>query len=258
MRLTDKVAIVTGSGQGIGMAIAEGLAADGAAVVVSGRTSEKIQRVADRIRKKDGKALAVKADVTQRSEVTNLVEAALKEYGRIDILVNNAVIRRRATFFDLTDADWDIVLATGVKGVFNCIQAVARHMMDRRYGRIINISSSAAFSSSYPDNEFPINYAAAKAAVNQITKMSARELGKYGITVNSLAPGSIETAESMTKRSREDAERHRASRAKTAVLGRQGKPEEIASAAVFLASDDSSFITGQVILADGGRIDYML
>jgi 3-oxoacyl-[acyl-carrier protein] reductase len=105
--------------------------------------------------------------------------------------------------------------------------------------------------------EFPINYAAAKAAVNQITKMCARELGPHGVTVNSLAPGSIETAESMTKRSREDAERHRETRSKVAVLGRQGKPEEIASAAVFLASDESSFITGQVLLADGGRIDYM-
>ena len=115
MRLADKVAIVTGSGQGIGMAIAEGMAAEGASVVVSGRTPEKIQRVADGIRKKGGKAIAVKADVTRRAEVKSLVEDALKEYGRIDILVNNAVIRRRARFFDMTDEDWDIVLATGEK-----------------------------------------------------------------------------------------------------------------------------------------------
>ena len=258
MRLADKVAIVTGSGQGIGMAIAEGMAAEGAAVVVSGLTPEKIQRVVEKIRQHGGKAIGVKADVTRRDEVRNLMDTALKEYGQIDILVNNATIRRRAaTFFDLTDEDWDIVLATGVKGVFNGIQAVARHMMDRRYGKIVNISSSAAMGSSYPDNEFPLNYAAAKAAVNQITKMFARELGPYGINVNSLAPGSIETAESRTKRSPEEAERHRVSRAKTTVFGRQGKPEEIASAAVFLASDESSYITGQVILADGGRTDYM-
>lgn len=257
MRLADKVAIVTGAGQGIGMAIAEGMAAEGAAVVVSGRTPEKIQRVADAITKKGGKAIAVTADVTRKADVASLVETALGKYGKIDILVNNAVIRRRATFFELTDEDWDIVLATGVRGVFNCIQAVARHMMERRYGRIINISSSAGFTTSYPDNEFPINYAAAKAAVNQITKMCARQLGPHGINVNSLAPGSIETAESMTKRSREDAERHRETRSKIAVLGRQGQPEEIANAAVFLASDESSFITGQVILADGGRTDYM-
>ena len=129
--------------------------------------------------------------------------------------------------------------------------------MDRRYGKIINISSSAAMGSSYPPKEFPLNYAAAKAAVNQITKMFARELGPYAINVNSLAPGSIETAESRTKRSPEDAEAHRVSRAKTTVLGRQGQPEEIANTAVFLASDESSYITGQVLLADGGRMDYM-
>ena len=258
MRLADKVAIVTGSGQGIGMAIVKGMAAEGASVVVSGLTPAKIQKVVDEIRKAGGKAIGVKADVTQRAEVRNLMETTIREYGQIDILVNNATIRRRApTLFDLTDEDWDVVFATNVKGVFNCMQAVARHMMDRRYGKIINISSSAAMGSSYPPKEFPLNYAAAKAAVNQITKMFARELGPYAINVNSLAPGSIETAESRTKRSPEDAETHRVSRAKTTVLGRQGQPEEIANTAVFLASDESSYITGQVLLADGGRMDYM-
>lgn len=258
MRLADKVAIVTGSGQGIGMAIVKGMAAEGASVVVSGLTPAKIQKVVDEIRKAGGKAIGVKADVTQRAEVRNLMETTIREYGQIDILVNNATIRRRApTLFDLTDEDWDVVFATNVKGVFNCMQAVARHMMDRRYGKIINISSSAAMGSSYPPKEFPLNYAAAKAAVNQITKMFARELGPYAINVNSLAPGSIETAESRTKRSPEDAEAHRVSRAKTTVLGRQGQPEEIANTAVFLASDESSYITGQVLLADGGRMDYM-
>jgi 3-oxoacyl-[acyl-carrier protein] reductase len=258
MRLADKVAIVTGSGQGIGRAMIVRMAGEGAAVVVMGITPEKIQNVVNEIREKGGTAVGVKADVTNRSEVRNLMETAIREYGQIDILVNNAVARRRsASFFEMTDEDWDVVLATGVKGVFNCIQAVARHMMDRRYGKIINISSSAGMGSSVPPGECNANYAAAKAAVNQLTKTFARELGPYGINVNSLAPGSIVTAESFTKRSREDAEKHSAYREKLAVLGRRGKPEEIASAAVFLASDESAFITGQVMLADGGSTDYI-
>ena len=258
MRLADKVAIVTGSGQGIGKAIVERMAAEGAAVIVNGRDPEKIQAVVGGIMRNGGTALGVRADVTRRSEVRDLVEAALKAYGRIDILVNNAVARRRAaSFFELTDEDWDVVLATGVKGVFNCIQATARHMMDRRYGKIINIASPSGMGASDSLTECNANYAAAKAAVNQITKTFARELGPYGINVNSLAPGSIVTAESLTKRSIEDAQKHDAQRRKLTVLARRGEPHEIASVAVFLACDESSFITGQVVLADGGRTDYI-
>lgn len=258
MRLADKVAIVTGSGQGIGKAMAERMALEGAAVIVNGRDAQRIQGVVAGITRNGGTALGIPADVTRRSDVRDLVEAALKAYGRIDILVNNAVARRRAaSFFDLTDEDWDVVLATGVKGVFNCIQAVARPMMDRRYGKIINISSPSGMGASDSPTECNANYAAAKAAVNQLTKTFARALGPYGINVNSLAPGSIVTAESFTKRSREDAEKHDAERRKLAVLGRRGEPGEIASVAVFLASDESSFISGQVLLADGGRSDYL-
>jgi NAD(P)-dependent dehydrogenase (short-subunit alcohol dehydrogenase family) len=258
MRLADKVAIVTGSGQGIGKAMAERMADEGAAVVVNGLDAQKIETVVSAIRNKGGTALGVRADVTRRAEVRNLVETSLQAYGRIDILVNNAVARRRAaSFFEMTDEDWDIVLATGVKGTFNCIQAAARHMMDRRYGKIINISSPAGMGASGSPTECNVNYAAAKAAVNQLTKTFARELGPHGINVNSLAPGSIVTAESFTKRRKEDAEKHDAHRQKLALLGRRGEPGEIASVAVFLASDESSFITGQVLLADGGRTDYI-
>ncbi len=258
MKLADRVALVTGSGQGIGKAIAERMADEGAAVIVNGRDPEKIQAVVAGITNKGGTALGVRADVTRRSEVRDLMESALQAYGHIDILVNNAVARRRATsFFELTDEDWDIVLATGVKGVFNCIQAAARHMMDRRYGKIINISSPSGMGASDSPTECNANYAAAKAAVNQLTKTFARELGPYGINVNSLAPGSIITADSFTKRSKEEAEKHDAQRRKLAVLGRRGEPGEIANVAVFLASDESSFISGQVLLADGGRTDYI-
>ena len=258
MRLADKVAIVTGSGQGIGRAMAERMAEEGAAVIVNGRDPQKIQRVVDGITHQGGTALGVRADVTRRSEVRDLVQTALKTYGRIDILVNNAVVRRRAaSFFEVSDEDWDAVLATGVKGVFNCIQAAARPMMDRRCGRIINISSPSGMGASDSLTECNAPYAAAKAAVNQITKTFARALGPYGINVNSLAPGSIVTAESFTKRSREDAEKHDAQRRQLTVLGRRGEPSEIANVAVFLASDESSFISGQVLLADGGRTDYI-
>lgn len=258
MRLADKVAIVTGSGQGIGKAMAERMAQEGASVVVNGRDPEKIRTVVAAIRSKGGIALGVSADVTQRAQVRDLMDAALKAYGRIDILVNNAIARRRtASFFEMTDEDWDVVLGTGVKGVFNCIQAVARHMMDRRYGKIINISSPSGMGASDSPTECNANYAAAKAAVNQLTKTFARELGPYGINVNSLAPGSIVTAESLTKRSMEDAQKHDAYRRKLAVLGRRGEPGEIANVAVFLASDESGFISGQVLRADGGRTDYL-
>jgi NAD(P)-dependent dehydrogenase (short-subunit alcohol dehydrogenase family) len=238
--------------------MAERMAEEGAAVIVNGRDSKKIQAVVDAITRGGGTALAVRSDVTRRSEVRDLVQTALKAYGRIDILVNNAIVRRRAaSFFELTDEDWDAVLATGVKGVFNCIQAVARHMMDRRYGKIINISSPSGMGASDSLTECNANYAAAKAAVNQITKTFARELGPYGINVNSLAPGSIVTAESFTKRSPDVAQEHDAQRRKLAVLGRRGDPREIANVAVFLASDESSFISGHVLLADGGRTDYI-
>jgi 3-oxoacyl-[acyl-carrier protein] reductase len=197
--------------------------------------------------------------VTVRSDVRALVDAARTEFGHVDILVNNAIARRRArSFLDMSDEDWDVVLATGLKGAFNCIQAVAPHMMERRYGKIINVSSTAGLGSSSGPNEWNANYAATKAAIIQLTRTFAAELGPYGINVNCVSPGSILTAESRTKRSPEAAARHAAEREKVTVFGRQGKPEEIADLTLYLSSDESSFITAQTIVADGGRTDYML
>ena len=235
------------------------LAGAGAAVVVNGRDPEKIQNVVNEITRLGGRAMGRAADVSKRSEVRELVNAAQKEFGQVDILVNNAIARRRArSFLDMTDEDWDVVLATGLKGTFNCIQAVAPQMMERRYGKVINISSTAGMGGSSGPNEWNANYAATKAGIIQLTRTFAREFGSYGINVNCISPGSIQTAESFTKRSPEAAAQHTASRAKLAVLGRMGQPEEIADLTVFLASDESSFITGQTIVADGGRTDYML
>jgi NAD(P)-dependent dehydrogenase (short-subunit alcohol dehydrogenase family) len=258
MRLAGKVAVVTGSGQGIGKAMAVRMAAAGAAVVVNGRDPAKIENVVNEIRAAGGTAMGRAADVSKRSEVRALVDAARKEFGAVDILVNNAIARRRSpSFLEMTDEDWDIVLATGLKGTFNCIQAVAPQMMERRYGKIINISSTSAMGSSSGPGEWNANYAATKAGIIQLTRTFAREFGPYGINVNCISPGSIQTAESFTKRSPEAAAQHTAYRAKLAVLGRMGKPEEIANLTLFLASDESSFITGQTITADGGRTDYM-
>jgi len=259
MRLKGKVAIVTGAAQGMGKAMLVRMAAEGASAVVADINEDRIQAVVDEIRAAGGAATGCKVDVSRREEVRNLVDTAIREYGRIDILVNNAIARRnRPSFFDMTDEDWDIVLATGLKGTFNCIQAVARLMMDQRYGKIINISSAAGRGASNPQNECNANYAATKAAVIQLTKTFARELGPYGINVNSVAPGSIHTPEStFTKRSKEAGELHAARRAQLAALGRRGTPEDIVNITVFLASDESSFITGQLITADGGRGDYM-
>ncbi len=259
MRLIGKVAIVTGAGQGMGRAMIVRMASEGASVVVNDINLENIQSVVNEIKEKGGTAIGFKADVTKRSEVRDLMEAAVKKYGQIHILVNNAIARRiRNSFFEMTDEDWDVVLATGLKGVFNCIQAVAGYMMEQRYGKIINISSGAGMGGSSPPNECNANYAATKAGVIQLTKTFARELGPYGINVNSIAPGSIQTAESsFTKRSKEAGEKHVAYREKLAALGRTGIPEDIVNVALFLASDESSFITGQVIAANGGRADRM-
>ena len=259
MRLAGKVAIVTGSGQGIGKAMVVRMAGAGAAVVVTGRDSGKLQNVVNEIRASGGTAFGCAADVSKRSDVRELVDAAQREFGHVDVLVNNAIARRRTrSFLDMTDEDWDIVLATGLKGTFNCIQAIAPQMMQRRYGKIINISSTSGMGGSSGPNECNANYAATKAAIIQLTKTFARDFGPYGINVNCVSPGAIRTAESFTKRSPEAAAEHTALREKLAVLGRMGKPEEIADLTLFLASDESSFITGQNIVADGGRTDYML
>jgi NAD(P)-dependent dehydrogenase (short-subunit alcohol dehydrogenase family) len=257
--LIGKVAIVTGAGQGLGQAMIMHMAREGASVVVNDINLESIQNVVNEINKEGGKAIGCKADVTKKSEVRDLMKTAVGKFGQIHILVNNAAARRvRNSFLEMTDEDWDVVLAADLKGVFNCIQAVAGYMMEQRYGKIINISSAAGTGASPPQNECKANYEAAKAGVIQLTKTFARELGPYGINVNSIAPGSIVTSTSFTsKRSKEVGERHVASREKLAVLGRIGKPEDIANVALFLASDESSFITGQVICVDGGRVDRM-
>ncbi len=254
MKLTGKVAIVTGSARGIGKAIAMSFASEGAAVVVADILIEQARQVVNEIKNQGGTAIAFKADVANRADVQNLVKNTLGNFKAIHILVNNAGIIRRAPLLEITEEDWDAVLAVDLKGVFNCTQAVLGHMMEQRYGKIINISSVAGTGTS---SGATADYAAAKAGVIQLTKNTAMVAGPYGINVNSIAPGLIITDFMYIGQSKEEVERFIEKRKEQVVIGRAGRPEDVASLALFLASDDSNYITGQVICCDGGRHDRM-
>ena len=260
MKLSGKVAIVTGSGRGLGKAMALKFASEGAAVVVCARTIEKVHQVVDEIKNQGGTALAVRTDVTNKADVHNLVKSTLEKFKAVHILVNNAGIEARiAPLLEVTEEEWDAAQDVHLKGVFNCTQAVLGHMMEQRYGKIINISANIPFGDSC-SSENSVSVHVAKVGVDQLTKTTAMVGGPYGINVNSIAPGMIpHDVEAVYTElgGKEAGERFLEERKKKAALGRVGKPEDIANLALFLASDDSSFITGQVINCDGGRHDHM-
>lgn len=244
MRLKDKVAVVTGASRGIGRAIAERLASEGAKVVVNHRASaEQAEEVVKAIREQGGDAVAMQADVSDFQQAHELMQAVTKEFGRIDVLVNNAGTTRDTLLMLMKEADWDLVIDTNLKSVFNCCKAVARGMVRQRSGRIINITSVAGLAG----NPGQTNYAASKAGIIGFTKSLAKELGTRHITVNAVAPGFVPTAltNSLPEDLRQAAIEH-------TPLGRFGEPEEIAAAVAFFASDEARFITGQVLSVDGG------
>jgi 3-oxoacyl-[acyl-carrier protein] reductase len=243
MNLSDKVAIVTGAGRGIGHAIALKLAEDGATVAVSDILAKEAEAVAGEIKAAGGKSLAVMADVSLAADVTRLVEAAIKACGRIDILVNNAGIARDKLLVRMSEEDWDRVLDVDLKSVFLCTKAVLRPMLKQRWGRIISLSSIAGVTG----NPGQANYASAKAGVIGFTRTVAREVGSHGITANAIAPGFIET--DMTGQMKED---WRQEIKRNIPLGRFGTPRDVAGAVAFLASDEAGYITGQVLGVDGG------
>ncbi len=243
MNLTDRVAIVTGSGRGIGRAIALKLAELGATVVVSDILAKEAEAVAGEIKAAGGKSLAVIADVSLAADVTRLVEATIKACGRIDILVNNAGIARDQLLVRMPEEDWDKVLAVDLKSVFLCTKAVLRPMVKQRRGRIISLSSITGITG----NKGQANYASAKAGVIGFTRSIAREVGSHGVTVNAIAPGFIET--DMTGQMKED---WRQEIKRNIPLGRFGTPRDVAGAVAFLASDEAGYITGQVLGVDGG------
>ncbi|WP_166238048.1 3-oxoacyl-[acyl-carrier-protein] reductase [Paenibacillus turpanensis] len=242
--LTGKVALVTGASRGIGRAIAIALAEAGADVAVNYAGSEAAaQETAARIEALGRRAMTVKADVGSADQVEEMVKAVIDRFERVDILVNNAGITRDNLIMRMKEEEFDAVINTNLKGVFNCVKAVTRPMMKQRSGRIINISSVVGVLG----NPGQANYVAAKAGVIGMTKAAARELASRGITVNCVAPGFIET-EMTDKLSEEN---------RTAMMGqiplaRFGQPEDIARAVRFLAGDDAAYMTGQTLHVDGG------
>ena len=244
MNFAGKTAVVTGGSRGIGRAICEELARGGANVVLcyAGR-AEAAQETVTACEDLGAKALAVQCNVADEAQVKALMDAAVKEFGRIDILVNNAGVTRDGLVMMMKEADFDAVIDTNLKGTFLCMKAVSRIMMKQRYGRIVNLSSVVGLRG----NAGQVNYAATKAGVIGLTKSLARELARRNITANAVAPGFIAT--DMTD-ALSDAQREAiVSRIGS---GRLGEPDDIAHLVRFLASDEASYITGQVICVDGG------
>jgi len=242
--LTNKVAIVTGASRGIGRAIAIELARRGAAVVVNYNSKEAAAaEVVTLIKDAGGTAISVQADISDSAQASRLVRTTLNTFGQVDILVNNAGITRDRLLMMMSEADWDEVIRINLKSVFNCCKAVARPMVRRRQGRIINISSVSG-TAGQPGQT---NYSASKAGIIGFTKSLAKELGQRGITVNAVAPGFITT--DLTADLPADL---RQAAIDTTPVHRMGKPEEVAYAVAFLASDEAAFITGEVLTVDGG------
>lgn len=244
-QLENQIAVVTGAGRGIGRAIAMKFAGEGADVACISRTQENSEKVAGEIRALGRKAWAYALDVADAAAVHAAAEKILTECGRVDILVNNAGVTRDDLIMRLSEADWDAVLDTNLKGAFLFTKAFSRTLLKQRSGRIINVASVIGLIG----NAGQCNYAASKAGLIGFTKSVARELASRGITANVLAPGFVET--DMTAGLKEDM---RAGVLKQIPLGSLGQPDDIAGAAVFLASPAARYITGQVLAVDGGMV----
>ena len=246
MLLDGRYALVTGASRGIGRAIALRLAAEGAAIALNfAGNVAAAEAVRKEIESAGGKAILVPADVADETAATEMVEKTAEAFGAIDILVNNAGITRDSLLLRMKEEDWDAVLNTNLKGVFHCSKAAAKFMMKKRYGRIVNLASVVGLVG----NSCQANYAAAKAGVIGFTKALAKELAGRGITANAIAPGFI----------RSDMTDVLPDKVKETMLagiplGRAGEPEDVAKAALFLASDQAAYITGQVLTVDGGMV----
>jgi len=251
----DKVAVVTGASRSIGRGIALALAREGCAVVVNYRKSqEEADEVVNTIKEMGGRAIAVKCDVSKRDEVEAMFKATVEKYGKVDILVNNAGVGVGGSLLETTDEIWDKHMAVNLKGVFLCSQVAARYMVEKKYGKIVNISSNSGFGIAMPGET---SYAVSKAGVIQLTKSSAYELGKYNINVNCVAPGAVDTVMLRGGRSEEEYEKVLEGRRNVTSLGIVGTPEDIANAVLFFANDKARYITGKTLLVDGGRRDFL-
>ena len=244
MKLSGKVALVTGASRGIGRAIALKLAAEGAKVAINfAGNLTKAEEVKNAVESNGGEALLVQGDISDFEKVNDIVKNVVETWGKIDILVNNAGITRDNLLLKMNEKDFDEVIATNLKGVFNCTKAVTRLMMKQHSGRIVNMSSVVGING----NAGQANYAAAKAGIIGFTKSVAKEFAPRGITVNAIAPGFIET--DMTEAI---PEKIKTGLIEKIPMGRIGNPENVANAVLFLVSEDSAYITGQVICVDGG------
>ncbi|MBI3398099.1 MAG: 3-oxoacyl-[acyl-carrier-protein] reductase [Deltaproteobacteria bacterium] len=241
--LKDKIALVTGSAQGIGKAIALKLAQNGADMVISDVNLDKAGETAAEVERLGRRAIALKANVANLQEAEAMIDETVVKLGAIHILINNAGITRDALILRMKEEDWDAVIAVNLKGVFNCTKAAVKHMAKQRYGRIVNIASIVGEMG----NAGQANYAASKAGVFGLTKTVAREFASRNITCNAIAPGFIETAmtQALSSKVREEL-------AKQIPMARLGTPDDVAEGVLFLVSDAAGYITGHVININGG------
>ena len=245
MRLKDKVALITGGARGIGQAIAMAFAKEGADIVVADVNLEIAQKTASEIENLGRKALALEMDVTNYDKVEEGINKILDKMGKVDILVNNAGITKDNLLLRMSSGDWDAVINVNLKGTFNCIKAVSRPMIKQRSGRIISIASIIGLMG----NPGQANYAASKAGIIALTKTVAKELASRNVNANAVAPGFIQTE--MTAKLPEDIKKKML---EAIPLAKLGTPQDVANTCLFLASDESSYITGQVITIDGGMV----
>jgi NAD(P)-dependent dehydrogenase (short-subunit alcohol dehydrogenase family) len=248
MRLKDKVSIITGAAQGIGLACAQEFAKEGAKVVLADINQTLGEQEAEKIRADSGDAVFIPCDVSKKVQIQELVTRTVARYGRIDVVVNNAGVNHSANFFDITEEDWDRVTSVDLKGTFLLTQAAARVMVEKKIsGAIVNFSSVMAVLALADQ----VPYCAAKGGINQLTKAMALALSEYGIRVNAIGPGPVMTELMKRVVYNKEKETELLSRLP---IGRIAECREIATVAVFLASDDSSYFTGQTLYPDGGRM----